>query len=212
MRRTLLVCAVAFCAVSFWIIIAFPGRALDLWFYFAYMTVACTFIPLQTPPLAMDYGQRFSPSLAAVLGGIGSCISGLIDYVVVTLVFRHERIARIKTTRTYRYVERIFGKYPFIVLVVAAFTPIPFEPVRILACATEYNKAKYVLAIFVGRAPRYFLLGLLQKELLSIPSIYLYGSIPALMIIWLAWGLLKRLRTENESIPAESFDSPRSAD
>ncbi len=196
MRRTLLVCAVAFCAVSFWIIITFPGRAFDLWFYFAYMTVACTFIPLQTPPLAMAYGQRFSPSLAAALGGFGSCISGLIDYVVVTFVFRYERIARIKATRTYRYVERIFEKHPFIVLVIAAFTPIPFEPVRVLACATGYNRVKFVLAIFVGRAPRYFLLGLLQRDLLSIPNMYLYGSIPVLMAIWLIWKLLKKLRTE----------------
>jgi len=60
--RMLLVCAVAFCVVSLFIIITFPGQqALDLWFYFAYMTVACTFFPLPTPQLAMDYGQRFNP-------------------------------------------------------------------------------------------------------------------------------------------------------
>ncbi len=195
MRRTLLVCALAFCAASIWIVIAFPGRGLDLWFYFAYMTVACTFIPLQTPPLAMAYGQRYSPFLTATLGGIGSCISGLIDYVLVTVVFRHDKIAQIKTTRTYHYVERVFRKRPFIVLVIAAFTPIPFEPVRVLACATEYNKVKYVLAIFVGRAPRYFLLGMLQREVLAIPNIYLYGSIPVLMAMWVIWRLLKRLGT-----------------
>lgn len=195
MRRILLVCALAFCAVSIWIVIAFPGHRLDLWFYFAYMTVACTFIPLQTPPLAMAYGQKYSPFLTAALGGIGSCISGLIDYVVVTVAFRNDRLARIKTTRMYHYVERVFRKCPFIVLVIAAFTPIPFEPVRVLACATEYNKVKYVLAIFVGRAPRYFLLGMLQREVLAIPNVYLYGSIPVLMAIWVLWRLLKRLRT-----------------
>jgi hypothetical protein len=68
-----------------------------------------------------------------------------------------------------------------------------------MACITEYSKTRFVLAIFVGRAPRYFLLGILQRDLLSIPSVYLYGSIPVLMAIWLIWRLVKRmLPTEDE--------------
>ena len=186
-------CAVAFCVVSLWIIVSFPGRALDLWFYFSYMTAACTFFPLPTPQLAMDYGQRFDPVLIAILGGIGSCISGLIDYTLVTVVFRYEKIARAKTTRIYRYVERLSKQAAFISLVVAAFTPIPFEPIKFLACVTQYNRVKLVLAIFLGRTPRYFLVGTLQKEL-SIPQIYLYSSILIVMAIATARWLLKRQR------------------
>jgi membrane protein YqaA with SNARE-associated domain len=193
-RRMLAGCAVAFCVVSLWIRIAFPGRALELWFYFAYMTVACTFVPLPTPQAAMDYGQRFSPMLAAIVGGIGSCISGLIDYTLVTAVFRYEKIARIKRTRTYISVERLFKRAPFVVLVIAAFTPIPFEPVKLLACATRYNRIKFVLAIFVGRAPRYYFLAKLQKDLLRIPGPYLWGSIVALVVIEAIRRLVKRLR------------------
>ena len=110
----------------------------------------------------MQYGAEYGPALAAVLGGIGSCISGLVDYVLVTVIFRYERIAQLKATRTYRYFERLFNKLPFIALVIAAFTPIPFEPIKIVACATGYSRIKFVLAIFVGRTPRYFLLGMLQ--------------------------------------------------
>jgi membrane protein YqaA with SNARE-associated domain len=189
-------CTVAFCAVSLWIRIAFPGRAGDLWFYFAYMTVACTFFPLPTPQVAMDYGERFSPMLAAILGGIGSCISGLIDYTLVTVVFRYEKITRIKKTRTYINIERLFRKAPFVTLVIAAFTPIPFEPVKLLACATRYNRIKFVLAIFVGRTPRYFLLGVFQREFLSIPRVYLYSSIIIIVTIEVIRRLLKRRRLE----------------
>jgi len=188
-RRTILGCAVVFCAVSLWIVVVYPDQALDLLFYFAYMTIACTFIPLPTPQLAMGYGDRFGPALAAVLGGIGSCISGLIDYVLVNVAFRHEKIAPIKTTRTYRYIERLYNKSPFIALVIAAFTPIPFEPIKIVACANEYSRIKFVLAIFAGRAPRYFLLGVLQRDWLSIPNVYLYGSIFVLIEI----GIIRRL-------------------
>lgn len=192
--RMLAGCAVAFCAVSLWIRITFPGRALDLWLYFAYMTVACTFFPLPTPQVAMDYGQRFNPILAAIVGGIGSCISVLVDYILVTVMFRYEKIARVKKTQTYINVEQLFKRAPFVVLVITAFTPIPLEPVKLLACATRYNRIKFVLAIFVGRTPRYFLLGILQREFLSIPRIYLYSSIIIVVMIEVIRRLLKRRR------------------
>ena len=194
--RMLALCAAAVCVVLLWIALAFPGRVLDLWFYFGYMTTACTFIPLPTPQLAMDYGQTFNPVLTAVLGGIGSCISGLIDYALVAVIFRYDKIARIKTTRTYRYVEQLFRKAPFTTLVIAAFTPIPFEPVKLLACATQYNRMRFVLAIFIGRSPRYLLLGLLQRQLL-IPREYLYGSILLLVALAVARKLLSRPKPAN---------------
>ena len=190
---TLVICVVAFCAISLCIFIIFPDQALDLWFYFAYMTAACTFLPLPTPQLAMDYGQRYNTFLIAVLGGIGSCISGLIDYSLVAVVFRYEKIARVKTTRIYCYVERLFRKAAFISLVIAAFTPIPFEPVRFLACATQYNRIRFTLAIFIGRTPRYYILGALQKSLL-IPRTYLYASIIILVMIEVIRRLIKRTR------------------
>ncbi len=142
----------------------------------------------------MDYGQRFSPMLAAIVGGIGSCISGLIDCILVTAVFRYEKIARIEKTRTYIKFEQLFKKAPFVVLVIVAFTPIPFEPVKLLACATRYSRSKFLLAIFVGRAPRYFLLGILQRDFFTIPRIYLYSSIVIVVMIEVSRRLLKRRR------------------
>lgn len=190
--RLLLFCVIAFCSVSIWITITFPENIFDLFFYFSYMTIACTFIPLPTPQVAMDYGQRFNPILIAVLGGIGFCISASIDYSLVTLLFRSERIAKIKGTRTYLRVKRFFNKYPFITLTVAAFTPIPLEPIKLTACASQYNIVKYLLACFVGRTPRYYILAELQREFLNIPRIYLYLSIVVIVMGEIVRRLLKR--------------------
>jgi membrane protein YqaA with SNARE-associated domain len=159
------------------------------------MTFACTFFPLPTPQVAMDYGQRYNPYMIAVLGGIGSCIAALIDYTLVNFVFRYEKISRVKDTKTYLYIERIFKKAAFISLLVAAFTPIPFEPVKLLACATQYNIAKFLLAVFIGRTPRYFLLGLLQRGI-DIPRLYLYGSIIILIIIAILKSFLNKLKAQ----------------
>ena len=158
------------------------------------MAVACTFFPLPTPQIVMDYAERYDPVSIAILGGIAFCISALIDYSLVTLAFRNDRISKVKEARTYRYVERIFNKCPAVILMIAAFTPIPLEPVKLIACASRYNRAKFLLACFIGRTPRYYLLGRLQRDLLHIPSAYLYGSIAVLVAIEVIRRLLKHPR------------------
>jgi membrane protein YqaA with SNARE-associated domain len=192
-RQMLIVCLVVYCVMSVYIVIVYPDHTIDLLFYFTYMAVACTFLPLPTPPMVMAYGQKFDPVLIAFLGGIAFCISALIDYSLVTLVFRYEKIARIKKTKLYCKVERLFNKYAFVSLVVAAFTPIPLEPVKVVACASRYNKVRFILACFVGRTPRYYLLAKSQS-ILPIPRIYLYISIIVLMAIEAIRRLVKKSR------------------
>lgn len=192
-RRMLIMCLAVYCVTSVCIVIVYPDHTIDLLFYFTYMAVACTFLPLPTPPLVMAYGQKFDPALIALLGGIAFCISALIDYSLVTLVFRYEKIARVKETRLYCKVERLFNKYAFVSLVVAAFTPIPLEPVKVVACASRYNKVKFVLACFIGRTPRYYLLAESQS-ILPIPRIYLYISIIVLVAIEAIRRMIKRSR------------------
>jgi membrane protein YqaA with SNARE-associated domain len=177
--------------MTLFIVIAFSGHILDLMFYFTYMTVACTFFPLPTPPIVMEYAQRYDPISMALLGGIAFCISALIDYSMVTFAFRYEKIAKVRNSETYRWAERFFSKCPFVGLVIAAFTPIPFDPVKLIACVSRYNRAKFLLACFVGRTPRYYLLGRLQRDLLHIPSMYLYGSIVVLVAIEVIRRLIK---------------------
>ena len=189
--RMLVGCSVVFCIMSMWITITFPDHTLELLSFFAYITISCTFIPLPTPQVIMDFGQRFGPASIAMIGGIAFCISALIDYSLVTFVFRYERVNRIKATRTYSYVSRFFDKSPFAILVVAAFTPIPVDPVKLVACAARYNRFKYILACFVGRAPRYYLLGVLQTKAM-IPRKYLYGSILVLVATGIIRELIKR--------------------
>lgn len=198
-------CIAVFCATSIWIFLAFPGMALSLWSFFSYMTVACTFFPLPTPQIVMDYGARFGPLLAAIVAGIGSGISVTIDYAFVEFIFRYEKVARIKSTRTYIYVERLFIKAPFLSLIIGSFTPIPFEPIKLLACTARYHRFKYLLAIFLGRTSRYYLLGLLQKELL-IPREYLYGSILAIILIEIIRRLIKRIKKRQQTTSQELLD------
>ena len=206
------------------LICSFPlQQSLELLFLLVYMTFACTFFPLPTPPIIMDYGGRFNPILVAIVGAIGTCMAGLIDYTVITYVLKYEKIAKLKQTKTYKYCAWLYNKIAFISLVIAGFTPIPFEPFRFLAGATKYNRGKYVLALFIGRAPRYYLLAKLQR-MFHIPRSILIGSILFILVIGLIrafWNKIiqKKVRQEHTSegdvksyIRGSSRDGPHRVD
>lgn len=173
-------------------------QSLKLLFLLVYMTFACTFFPLPTPPIIMDYGGRFDPILVAVVAGIGTCMAGLIDYTVITYIIKHKKVSKVKQTKAYKYCAWFYHKVAFISLVIAGFTPIPFDPFRFLAGATGYNRGKYVLAIFIGRAPRYYLLAKFQ-HMLHIPSKYLIGSVFLVLIIGVIRVIWNKI-TQNKEI------------
>ncbi len=189
---------------------SFPfQQSLKLLFLLVYMTFACTFFPLPTPQIIMDYGGRgFDPILVAVVGGIGTCIASLIDYTMITFIFDYKKFAKLKQTKTYKYCAWFYNKVAFISLVIAGFTPIPFEPFRFLAAAAKYNRGKYVLAIFIGRAPRYYLLAKFQ-HLFPIPRSILIGSILLILIIGLIrllWNRRIQKKTMQEHIYEENVN------
>ncbi len=138
------------------------------------MSVAMTFFPLPTHPYVIYVGEQYAPWLVAVVGGVATCVAGLIDYLLLSLLMRYQRIRKLQQSSWYLRFSAFFRSMAFVTLVVAAFTPIPFDPFRFLAITTEYDKKKYILAIFVGRAPRYFILARVGSE----------GYIPNWILIW----------------------------
>jgi len=192
-------CMAAYCVISAWIVVAYPGRVLSLLFYFTYMTLACTVLPLPTHFIVIDYAQRFNdPYLIAVLGGIGTSLSALIDYVLLVFISRYANMERIKATRTYCRVERLFKKAGFATLLVISLLPFPLELAKVLGCVTRYNMIKFLVAIFLGRGIRYFLLGV------GVPPIspfYLYGSTFLLLAIEVVRRLLKKRRNSRTKDP-----------
>ena len=55
---------------------------------------------------------------------------------------------------------KLFNRRPWWTIVLFAFTPLPFYPVRIVAPMAGYAMPYYVSAVVVGRLPRYYLLAL----------------------------------------------------
>jgi ribonucleoside-triphosphate reductase len=85
----------------------------------------------------------------------------------------------------------LFNKAPFVALLVAGFTPVPFYPFRFLVVLARYPLPKYVLAIFLSRTPRFYLLALLG-HIFKIPD-YLFPVIFIALAIPLTYPLVRSL-------------------
>ena len=64
------------------------GRHSQLLGYFAYMSIACTLIPLPTPPYVIALGEVFHPGIVALVGAIGNCLAALVEYYSITWFFQ----------------------------------------------------------------------------------------------------------------------------
>ena len=126
--------------------------------FFWYSIPGNSFIWLPHEPAVIYAGAIYAPALVAAVGGLATTLASIVDHAVFTRALRLERLASIKRTRIARFSVYLFNKQPWWTIVFFAFTPIPFYPIRVVAPMSNYPMALYVLAVVVGRIPRYFVL------------------------------------------------------
>ncbi|MFC1716165.1 VTT domain-containing protein [Candidatus Poribacteria bacterium] len=153
-----------------------------------------TFIPVAPQePVILLYGAVYSPWLVALCAGIAISMIELANYQILTPILDWKRIGAFKEKPFYRRSERYFSAFPFLSLLFACFTPVPFIPFRILAVTTRYSIKKFVLSVFLGRVPRFYLLALIGGTL-NLPN-WTYVIILVLAFsIAMTKGLAKRKR------------------
>jgi membrane protein YqaA with SNARE-associated domain len=144
------------------------------------------------------YFSKFHPPLIVTLVAIaGTLITEYINYMV--LHYSSEFSAVKKVTNS-KYVERLielFNKSPFVALLVAGFSPVPFYPFRFLVVWADYPKFKYLLAVFLSRTPRFLLLACLSL-MFKIPDYILVAIFLALGIYVAIAFLISRLKTRQK--------------
>lgn len=119
---------------------------------------------------AILYFGKFHPALYVTLVAItGTLLTEVINYYVLKFIRDISSLKKITHTKFVCKIIDLFNKSPFLALVIAAFTPIPFYPFRFLAVFARYPMHKYLLAVFIGRTPRLFLIALFGY-ILNIPD------------------------------------------
>ena len=131
----------------------------DLIALFLYTISANSFIPFPHEPAVIYYGKLFPPLTISIICGLATCISALIDIMVLGTFFTHEKVIDFKAkNKIYKIAEYYFNQTPFLTMAIAGFSPVPFYPFRVIGVASGYTSWKYVLSTFTGRTPRYYIL------------------------------------------------------
>ena len=138
-----------------------PDYLLAVWFGF-YTSVSNFFIPwLPLRPMILLFGTLFAPWVIALIGGAATAWVECFNYRMLGRVLSVKQIKAATEKRPYQVAERWFKKFPFLIIVLTGFTPVPFAPFRVLAVSAGYPIDRYIAAILVGRTPRYYLWALL---------------------------------------------------
>jgi len=182
-------------------------KYIGLVFLFFYIIPSNSFIPFPHEPAIIYYGKIFGPLLTTLTATIPTIIACIIDYAVLTPVFTRTRLSKIKDTGIYKKTVHYFNKAPFFTNLIAALSPVPFYPVRILSVASQYPLWKYTTAIALGRIPRYYFLALFGA-LLNIPNWVIALFFLSLVSGELYRQIYKRRRVRMENIEEVVLDAP----
>jgi uncharacterized membrane protein YdjX (TVP38/TMEM64 family) len=100
---------------------------------------------------------------------------------MVGAAMRHRALASTRNSRLFQWALRWMRRFPFAIIVLFSFTPLPISIVRILAPAVEYPIRRYVLAQVVGRLPRFYILAFIGHTFV-IPTWVLLALVGALLM------------------------------
>ncbi len=159
--------------------------------YFFYTIISHLYISVfPHEPVLLYYGKIYNSFSIAVIGGIAATLAGFIDYETINSVVKIKSVKNFYSgAKLYQKAVKFFSKAPFLMIFIAALTPVPFYPFKFLATASDYPENKYLLALFVGRTPRYFILAYTGK-VINIPNWILIVAFVALFL----WGGIKKLQ------------------
>ncbi|MCH8206930.1 MAG: VTT domain-containing protein [Chloroflexi bacterium] len=170
----------AFGVAALAVAVVAPAYQSLVWFAF-YTAISNFFIPwLPHEPMVLLYGDLYAPWLIALVGGAATCWMEFFNYSLLRVLLNVRPIRELTQKRPYQIGERWFNKRPFPVLLLAGFSPIPYAPFRVFSVNSDYPRGRYLLAVFVGRTPRYYLLAL-TGEAISLPP-WAYGIVFSLLV------------------------------
>jgi membrane protein YqaA with SNARE-associated domain len=114
------------------------------------------FIPHE--PIIFYFSKYFSPLSVTLVTLLGTLFAECLNYMLVKMFFKIPRVDDLRKHKTFKTATYYFLRMPFVSLTIAALTPVPFYPFRVIAPASEYSLTKYLLALIVGRTPRFYIL------------------------------------------------------
>jgi len=187
-----------------------PG-SWNLILLYLYSIPSNSIIPIPHEPAMIFFGRLHPPLVVAVVAVAGTMVPCFLDYQAINRAFQTERLRKVRESDIYHGAVAYFLKAPFLSIVVAAFAPfIPFYIFRVLAPTGGYPLRRYMLAMAIGRLPRYYLFALMGNAL-AFPELLTWGAVILIActgLFLLVKQHLASIRPSTEVLPFES-STPR---
>ncbi len=146
-----------------------------------------SFLPHE--PYLFYVAKLYPPRLIATVGTVSCSAAIVLDYWLIGWFVNMGLVrSRLDQSRAYQIAERIFRKAPPLLIAGAALAPVPFYPVKILAIACDYPLIWFMIALAVGRWPRFYLLAVGGQKVQAPNSWLLWATlglaVVAVLQIW----------------------------
>ena len=109
-------------------------------------------------PVILYFGKFYSPLTVALVTAAGTVLTEILNYSAFGYVSDTKFFQKVRHRKTVTRIIEYFKKAPFIALWIAGFTPVPFYPFRFLVVMCHYPRLKYLIAVFLSRTPRFYIL------------------------------------------------------
>jgi len=154
-------------------------------------------------PILLFFGKIFPPVTVALVAAAGTVLTEILNYSCFKFIADLKFFKKIHHSKAVSKIIDLFNRAPFIALLIAGFTPIPFYPFRFLVVLARYPVAKYCLAVLLSRTPRFFILALLGHAI-KIPN-YLLIALFVALIIPMNISIIKNLRKKRKENKKSTF-------
>ncbi len=166
-------------------------KSKDLWVLFIYSFPSQFLIPIVPhEPVLLYFGKFYAPLTVALVDIAGTLLTEALNYSVFKYIIDTNFFQKMRHRKAVTKVVELFNRAPFAALLIAGLTPVPFYPFRFLVVMAHYPIWKYLLAIFLSRTPRFFLLALIGQAI-NIPD-YLIIAIFIILIASANFPLLRK--------------------
>jgi len=111
-------------------------------------------------PVLIYYGSYHPAWVVASVAVVSTVMAEGLNYSLFGLFYAMPTFRAALGKKAVRRIGDLFNLMPFTAILFAGFSPVPFFPVRFLVVLTDYPVWKYLLGVFLSRAPRFYLLAL----------------------------------------------------
>ena len=169
----------------------------SLWVLFFY-SFPSEFLIAVVPhePILIYFGKFYAPFTVAIVAIISTLLTEALNYSAFKYITDTQIFQKIRHKKAVNKIIKLFQKSPFLAIWIAAFTPIPFYPFRFLVVLARYPLARYLLAIFLSRTPRFYILAYLGHAI-NIPD-YLLVALFVVLIASMNVNFLRNILKKNK--------------